>query len=135
QRLARVSEGLRVQPIHGDVTDDNVLGELRDGRLVPSGVIDFGDLANSWLVAELAVAISSVLPHGDGGARAARAAAAALDRIVPLNAGEIAALWPLVVLRGAVLVVSGAHQVSLEEGNDYAAERIEHEWQIFEAAL
>lgn len=135
QRLARVSEGLRVQPIHGDVTDDNVLGELRDGRLAPSGVIDFGDLANSWLVAELAVAISSVLPHVDGDARAALAAASAFDRIVPLDDGEIAALWPLVVLRGAVLVVSGANQVSLEEGNDYAAERIEHEWQIFDAAL
>lgn len=135
RRLDRVSAALRVQPVHGDITDDNVLGEQRDGELAPTGVIDFGDLANGWLVAELAVTISSILGHVDGDALAALAAAVAFDRIVPLADDEVAALWPLVVLRGAALVVSGEHQVALEASNDYAAERIEHEWHLFETSL
>lgn len=133
QRLGRISGRLRVQPIHGDVTDDNVLGEDRDGVLIPTGVIDFGDLANSWLVAELAVTLASTLYHVDD-ARAALAVVAAFNREVPLTADEIVALWPLVVLRAAVLVVSGEHQVGLEAGNDYAAERTDHEWQQFQMA-
>ena len=155
QRLGLVSDRLRVQPIHGDVTDDNVIGDnvlgeqqllgdqhtLGDkqmldqhgGVLVPTGVIDFGDLANGWLVAELAVTVVSALHHVRD-ALAALAAVKAFDRVVPLTDDEVAALWPLVVLRAAVLVVSGEHQVGLEEGNDYAAERTDHEWRQFQAA-
>ncbi|MHA6670153.1 aminotransferase [Homoserinimonas sp. A447] len=133
RRLGRVSDRLRVQPIHGDVTDDNVLGEDRDGVLIPTGVIDFGDLANSWLVAELAVTLVSVLHHVDD-ARSALAVVAAFNREVSLADDEVVALWPLVVLRAAVLVVSGEHQVGLEAGNDYAAERTDHEWQQFQMA-
>ncbi|MEX1077951.1 MAG: aminotransferase [Homoserinimonas sp.] len=135
QRLGLVRDRLRVQAIHGDITDDNVLGEQRDGTLLPTGVIDFGDLAHGWLVAELAVTISSILNHVDGDPRAALVAVSAFDRMVQLTDDELAALWPLVVLRGAVLVVSGEHQVALEEGNDYAAERTDHEWQLFRASL
>ena len=39
---------LRVQVVHADITDQNTLG-TRDaaGRLVPSGIIDFGDLSRT----------------------------------------------------------------------------------------
>src|SRR5436853_557278 len=55
-RIAPLTAGLRTQVIHGDVTDWNVIAR-RDaaGRLVPVGLIDFGDVLVSWLVAELAV--------------------------------------------------------------------------------
>jgi 4-aminobutyrate aminotransferase-like enzyme/Ser/Thr protein kinase RdoA (MazF antagonist) len=134
-RLAPISGQLRVQAVHGDITDDNVLGEERDGQLIPSGVIDFGDLATGWLVAEIAVTTSSLLHHLPGDVTEAIAAIAAFDKVVPLTDDEIAALWPLVVLRGAVLVVSGEHQLRIDGVNDYAAERTSGEWQLFEAAL
>jgi len=133
ERLARVSERLRVQAIHGDITDDNVMGEQRGGELVPTGVIDFGDLAHGWLVAELAVTLSSVINHVDS-LRGVLPAVEAFNERVPLADDEIAALWPLVVLRGAALVVSGEYQVGIDGDNDYAAERTDNEWRLFEAA-
>ena len=46
--LAPVADQLPVQPIHGDLTDDNVVAVTDgDGRLHPVGVIDFGDLTRS----------------------------------------------------------------------------------------
>src|SRR5689334_20386559 len=56
ERLARVEDGLRIAPIHGDVTGDNVVGTVgADRRAWPSGLIDFGDMSRSWVAAELAV--------------------------------------------------------------------------------
>ncbi|MFT2818363.1 aminotransferase [Leifsonia sp. A12D58] len=134
-RLASVQPALRVQPIHGDITDDNVICAVRDDeRYTPIGVIDFGDLALGWLVAELAVTVSSVLPHVPRNPWAVLDAIAAFDAVVPLSNAEISALWPLVVLRGAVLVVSGEHQVQIDSGNDYAEERMSGEWDVFALA-
>ena len=135
ERLAPLADRLRVQAVHGDITDDNVLGQERDGQVIPTGVIDFGDLASGWLVAEIAVTTSSVLHHLPGDINAAIAGIAAFDEVVPLTDDEIAAVWPLIVLRGAVLVVSGEYQVAIDGVNDYAAERTIHEWRLFEAAL
>ncbi len=135
ERLAPVTGELRVQPIHGDITDDNVLGDETGGAPVPTAVIDFGDLGFGWLVAEIAVTVSSILHHVPGNPAAAIAAITAFDQQVALTDDEIAALWPLVVLRGAVLVVSGEYQVRIDGGNDYAAERTDHEWRLFEDSL
>ncbi|WP_193510409.1 aminotransferase [Cryobacterium sp. BB736] len=131
-RLSRVQNALRVQPIHGDVTDDNVLASTEPH--LPDSVVDFGDLAHGWLVAELAVTVASILHHVPDDPLAAVVAIEAFDEQVPLTDEELTALWPLVVLRGAVLVVSGQYQLAVEGDNNYAADRTEHEWQAFEAA-
>ncbi|CAK9783090.1 PLP-dependent transferase [Cutaneotrichosporon oleaginosum] len=126
---------LPVQMIHGDITDDNVVG-LRDalGRVRPDTVIDWGDLGAGWRVAELAVTLSCIMHHNRARPLDAMPAVAAFDAQVRLTDAELAALWPLVVLRGAVVVASGAHQLALEPDNAYVAERMEHEWHIFDTA-
>ncbi len=135
ERLASVRDALRVQPVHGDVTDDNVVGERDDaGRVRPAGVIDFGDLARSWLVAELAVACASVLRHRPEAPLAVLDAVRAFHAVAPLDDADVAALWPLVVLRGATLVVSGEHQAALDPDNPSATGPLESEWSIFEVA-
>ena len=53
---------------------------------------------------------------------------------VPLTDAELAAVWPLIVLRGAVLVVSGHSQVAIDPGNAYAASGSVGELAMFEAA-
>ncbi|MEI5585423.1 aminotransferase class III-fold pyridoxal phosphate-dependent enzyme, partial [Agromyces sp. CCNWLW208] len=59
----------------------------------------------------------------------------AFHALRPLSPAEVRALWPLVVLRGAVLVVSGEQQVQIDGGaNEYAAAGVEREWRIFEQA-
>ncbi|GAB3127768.1 aminotransferase [Glaciibacter psychrotolerans] len=135
ERVARVAGALRVQPIHGDVTDDNVIcARQSNGRLMPDGVIDFGDLGLGWLVAELAVTTASVLHHVPDEPFAVFEVVRRFNEVLPLTDEEIAVIWPLVVLRGAVLVVSGEHQTSIEAGNSYAEERMGLEWEVFAAA-
>ena len=127
--LEPVRGRLRVQAVHGDVTDDNiVLGA--DGP----GVIDFGDVADGWLVAELAATVTSALHHVPDDALAVLDVIEAFHAESPLDDADLAALWPLVVLRGAVLVVSGEQQVALDGDNDYADENRAHEWVAFDVA-
>ena len=48
--------------IHADVTDFNVVADPgADARLVPAGIIDFGDLMHTWRAAEAAVTICALL--------------------------------------------------------------------------
>ncbi|HPZ96108.1 MAG TPA: aminotransferase [Mycobacterium sp.] len=128
--VSGVAADLPVQVIHGDITDDNVVCA---GGL-PDGLIDFGDLTRSWTVAELAVTVSAVLRHEGGEPAAALPAIEAFHAVRPLSPAEVDALWPLVVLRAAVLVVSGVHQSSIDAENTYASGALELEWRIFERA-
>lgn len=132
QVVADVADDLPVQVIHGDITDDNV---VCDQHGVPDGLIDFGDLMRSWTVAELAVAVSAVLRHEGGEPAAAMPAIEAFHAVRPLSPAEVEALWPLVVVRAAVLVVSGVHQTSIDSENAYASANLDHEWRIFERAI
>ncbi len=59
---------------------------------------------------------------------------AAFHARVPLTDDEIAALWPLVQLRTAVLAVSGAQQVAVDPDNAYARANLAHEWLAFVTA-
>ncbi|MFE2316464.1 aminotransferase [Streptomyces sp. NPDC059441] len=127
---------LPVQVIHGDVTDNNVVCEpARDGRRMPVGVIDFGDLGLGWTVAELAVTCASVLHHHGAGPASVLPAVRAFHAVRPLADEELDVLWPLVVLRTAVMVVSGQYDTLLDPGNSYASVALDREWAMFQAAV
>ena len=132
--LAPVADRLPRQMGHFDVTDDNVLRP--DGvETLPDAVIDFGDVIDSWAVGEIAVTVSSVLHHDGATYASTLPAIAAFDRRRPLSDDEITALWPLVVLRGVVLVVSGRQQVRLDDANDYASGALDREFEILRRAI
>ena len=133
--LAPFVDRLPVQAIHGDLTDDNVIAVIDDdGRRRPVGVIDFGDLTESWAIAELAVTCSSLLPYAEGNPDVVIPAIRAFDQVRPISDDELSALWPLVVLRAASLMVSGQHQASIDSANQYASKNLDWEWRIFAAA-
>jgi len=132
EALAPVAGELPVQAGHFDVTDDNVL--RREGAAVPDAVIDFGDVTSSWRVGEIAVTVSSLLHHDGAAPESALPAVRAFDRRRHLTDAELTALWPLVVLRGAVLVLSGRAQVRLDEANDYASSALDREMRVLEQA-
>ncbi|PWJ54355.1 4-aminobutyrate aminotransferase [Quadrisphaera granulorum] len=131
--LAPVADALPVQVGHFDVTDDNVL--RHPGATVPDAVIDFGDVSASWRVGEIAVTTSSVLHHDGATPESALVAVRAFDRLRPLDDAEITAFWPLVVLRGAVLVLSGRAQVRIDDDNAYASDGLDREMRILEQAV
>lgn len=134
-RISRVADELPRQAVHLDITDANVVvSRAADGSRRPDGVIDFGDLTHTWAVSELAIAASSVLGHTGTEPVSIVPAVRAYHDIRPLTAAEIDALWPMVVLRTAVLIVSGAQQAELDPDNAYVTEQSDGEWRMFEQA-
>ena len=134
RRLQRVANRLPRQAIHGDLTDDNVVCAGAGGQRLADGVIDLGDLTRSWAVGELAVTLSSLLHHDGAHPVDVLPAVAAFAALRPLSEPEIDALWPLVVLRGAVLVASGHQQLAVDGSNDYVAANMAREQRIFDMA-
>lgn len=139
RRAARLVEPhhalLPIQAIHGDLADNNLVCEVDvDGRPLPVGIIDFGDLMVSWAVSELAVACTSVLHHHDAAAESILAAVAAFDGVRRLTDEELEVLWPLVVLRAAVLVVAGQNVVLRDAENSYASDALDREWRMFQVS-
>lgn len=133
--IAAVASALPVQPIHGDLTDDNVTGVRGgDSRLHPRTVLDLGDLGLGWRVAELAVCVSSMLHHEPDRPLRVLETIAAFHADAPLSDAEARAVWPLVVLRASLLVASGWRQLEIDGDNEYARERIAGEQAIFDAA-
>ncbi|MCV7282360.1 aminotransferase [Mycolicibacterium flavescens] len=133
-RIDALADALPRQAVHLDLTDANVVVTRTAGAVVPDGVIDFGDLTDSWAVSELAITASSVLGHPGAGPTSVLPAIRAFHRIRPLSPDEAAAVWPLLVLRTAVLIVSGAQQAALDPDNDYITEQADEEQRMFEQA-
>jgi 4-aminobutyrate aminotransferase-like enzyme/Ser/Thr protein kinase RdoA (MazF antagonist) len=134
-RIALVADGLPRQAVHLDLTDANVVvTRSAAGAAHPDGVIDFGDLAQSWAVSELAITASSVLGHVGCGPVAILPAVRAFNAIRLLTEPEVDALWPLLVLRTAVLLVSGAQQAVLDPDNDYLTDQSGGEQRMFDVA-
>jgi 4-aminobutyrate aminotransferase-like enzyme/Ser/Thr protein kinase RdoA (MazF antagonist) len=131
---ARASS-LRIQAVHHDITDDNVVAKPdADGVLIPDGVIDFGDVVYGWVVAELAVCCAALLHHADGDPLYVLPAIRAFHAAYPLNEDEIAVLWPLIVQRACLLMASGEQQLAIDPDNDYVIQNLQHEREIFRVA-
>ena len=136
RRLDGLKPDLRQQAIHHDITDDNVVSMPNgSGQLIPDGVIDFGDVINGWLVADLAVTCASLLHHADGEPFIILPAIKAFHDVFPLNDAELRALWPLIAARAAVLVASSEQQLALDPDNSYVSGNIDHERMIFDVAI
>jgi 4-aminobutyrate aminotransferase-like enzyme/Ser/Thr protein kinase RdoA (MazF antagonist) len=131
RRVDAVATRLPTQLGHFDITDDNVIGA--PGAL-PDAVIDFGDVAESWAVNEIAVTVSSLLHHDGLTPAHTLPAVLAFHSIRPLSEDEVDAIWPLVALRGVVLALSGRQQVRLDAKNAYADAALEREFLVLRQA-
>ncbi|MDT5064863.1 MAG: hypothetical protein QOK02_1018, partial [Mycobacterium sp.] len=134
-RIAPLADELPRQAVHLDLTDANVVAaHTQDAIRRPDGIIDFGDLSDTWAVSELAIALSSVLGHPGTTPTSILPGVTAFHAIRPMTTTEADALWPLLVLRTAVLIVSGAQQAALDPDNAYVTDQSEDEWRMFEQA-
>lgn len=127
--LDELAEALPRQFVHGDITASNVMRD-RAGR---NWLVDLGDACESWRVAELAVLVADVFSSTGSLALACRAVRG-FTQHTPLNDAELDALWPLVTLRGAVLIASGYAQLAIDPGNDYVREEMLPAWNFLIAA-
>jgi 4-aminobutyrate aminotransferase-like enzyme/Ser/Thr protein kinase RdoA (MazF antagonist) len=136
EALGALAPLLPTQVIHADIADNNVVFDAADdGRFLPTGVFDFGDVMHSWRVAELAALCASILHHRTATPASVLPAVRAFHDVQPLSAEEATALWPLVVLRTVVLVVSGHQQADINPANAYATTSLKHEWRMFDVGV
>jgi 4-aminobutyrate aminotransferase-like enzyme/Ser/Thr protein kinase RdoA (MazF antagonist) len=135
RRVRPLADHLPWQAVHMDITDDNVVWQ-RDAQRhwQVQGVIDFGDLVRTWRIADLSVTCAALLHHAEGDPFAILPAIQACHAITPLQHEELLVLWPLIVARAAVLVLSSEQQQGLDPDNAYLLKNAEHEWEIFNVA-
>lgn len=133
--LAPLIGSLPSQAVHLDITDDNTVWARDDQRQWQlRGLIDFGDLLRTWRIADLSVTCAALLHHAEGDPLRILPAIRAYQAHNPLTEAELRALWPLVLNRAAVLVLSSAQQLAVDPGNQYTRDNVAHEWEIFDTA-
>ena len=107
---------LRAQVIHGDLTADNVLA---DEHGLITGIVDFGDMTHTALIADLASVLDSLCAGRapDEMFRAARLVTDGYQRVLPLEQAELDLLGELWAARSAVTIAIGSWRAAagLEE--------------------
>lgn len=127
------SNALRLSLIHNDANDHNVIvSSSSPGRLTVSGLIDFGDLAYTWTVAEPAIASAYMMMDKKDPAGAAAALAAGYHSVYKLSEDEIAAFFPLSCLRAAVSVCLSSYRGRVNPDNEYLTISEAPAWALLE---
>jgi 4-aminobutyrate aminotransferase-like enzyme/Ser/Thr protein kinase RdoA (MazF antagonist) len=117
--------GLPRQLIHCDITDVNVL--VTGGGL--TGLIDFGDLTETWRICDLAVACHAVVAgHTDDALQAIIDVVAGYHDAAALSAPEVDALWPLILARGAACAALDTRHRRLTPDSAYVHETYDGDW-------
>jgi 4-aminobutyrate aminotransferase-like enzyme/Ser/Thr protein kinase RdoA (MazF antagonist) len=98
---------LRAQVIHSDMTADNVLAD-EDGLI--TGIVDFGDMTHTALIADLAAVLDSLAGGRDQAEmfRAARLVIDGYERRLPLEPIELELIGEMWATRAAVTVAIGS---------------------------
>ncbi|MEG5264159.1 aminotransferase [Pseudomonas sp. JDS28PS106] len=135
RHLLPLISALPVQAVHLDITEHNVMwARTAERQWRMQGIIDFGDLVTTWRIADLSVTCAALLHHAEGDPLYILPAIGAYHAINPLKPEELQALWPLIVARSTVLVLSAEQQASVEPENAYIQANLAGEWNIFDVA-
>src|SRR5262249_38678234 len=128
-RLSR----LRRSVIHNDANDYNVLVSCdQTGAARVAGIIDFGDLVESYMIGELAVALAYAMLDKSDPLGAARHIVAGYHREFPITEVELEVLYSLVCIRLCVRVVNSAIEAKNEPDNEYLCISERPAWDLLE---
>jgi 4-aminobutyrate aminotransferase-like enzyme/Ser/Thr protein kinase RdoA (MazF antagonist) len=119
---------LRAQVIHSDLTADNVLA---DANGLITGIVDFGDMTHTALLADLAAVLDSLCGGRDQAEmfRAARLVIDGYQRCLPLEPIELEMLGELWATRAAVTVAIGSWRAAAGLEDPAFAERF-NDWAL-----
>ena len=125
---------LRRSVIHNDANDYNVLIEATDG-VEPTqviSVIDFGDMAYTTTICELAIAATYAMLDKPDPLAAAASVVAGYNEAFPITEDELAVLYPLICTRLCISVVNSAYQQQVEPHNEYLKISEQPAWSLLE---
>ena len=117
ERVIPVQAELRRTVIHNDANRGNVLVDA-DGSQVIS-IIDFGDMVNSWLVVEPAIAATYAMLGQADPLSSAQILLRGYHQALPLTTTEISLVFDLMCMRLCMSVCICAHQQRLQPDNKY----------------
>jgi 4-aminobutyrate aminotransferase-like enzyme/Ser/Thr protein kinase RdoA (MazF antagonist) len=123
---------LRKSIIHNDTNEWNVL--IKNGKI--SSVIDFGDLAYSSLINEVAIAMMYASYDKEDPLEWAVIILKSYHKLLPLQEDEISILYYLIATKLCISVCNSAHSRKVNPNNEYAlvseesAWRMLHEWLV-----
>ncbi len=117
---------LRKQIIHNDANEWNVL--VQNGEI--SGIIDFGDIAHSFLINELAIAITYACYDKENPLEWASIIVKAYHKVLPLEEKEIHILYYLIAARLCISVCNSAHARMVDPDNNYASVSEKSAWKM-----
>ncbi|MDB6090511.1 MAG: aminoglycoside phosphotransferase [Gammaproteobacteria bacterium] len=119
-RIASPFERLRQQVVHNDLNDMNVLVEPA-AETVIAGVIDFGDLAHTALIADVAIAAADLIKDEVSPHHSILDLAIAYHETTPLLPPELSMLNSLIAGRLLMdLVIPSWHRARNPHGTHYA---------------
>ncbi len=114
-QIRPVSYDLRQSLIHNDANDWNI---LTDGEKV-SGIIDFGDMCHSWLVSEVAIAMTYVMMNKEEPLQYGIEVLKGYHKELPLTALECDSLFYLIAARLCVSVCNSAYSKDQKPDSSY----------------
>jgi hydroxylysine kinase len=119
-RIAPRFERLRQQVVHNDLNDMNILVEPADETVI-AGIIDFGDLAHTALIADVAIAAADQIADDASAYDSIRDLVIAYHQTTPLLPAELALLNSLIAGRLLMdVVIPSWHRVMNPTGTHYA---------------
>ena len=126
EKVAPILPELRKQIIHNDANEWNLLA--KDKNI--SGIIDFGDLAHSQLINELAVAITYACYDKDNPLEWAPIILKSYHSVLPLEEKEIQVLYYLIAARLCISICNSAYSKQVNPDNQYATGSEKQAWQM-----
>lgn len=133
QNLSSVLPKLRAGIIHNDANDYNVLvGAPTLRPCTITGLIDWGDMVHSYVVAELAIAAAYLMLDKPDPVVAVLPLVAGYHAAYPLNEAEVEALFGLITMRLCTSVVLSARQREAEPDNAYVSVSEAPAWRLLE---
>ena len=117
---------LRKQIIHNDANEWNLL--VKNGKI--SGIIDFGDVAHSFLINELAIAITYGCYDKENPLEWAVILIKAYHQVLPIEEKELKILYYLIAARLCTSVCNSAHARKADPNNTYASVSEKSAWKM-----
>jgi len=126
ENVSPVLHQLRKSIIHNDANEWNVL--VNNGEV--SGLIDFGDLAYSPLINELAVAIAYACFDKENPLGWASTILKSYHQVIAIEENEITVLYYLIAARLCISVCNSAHSKKKDADNEYAFVSEKQAWKL-----
>ncbi len=133
--LLPVSRQLRHQVIYGDGNEHNFILQPKKNSYQLKGLIDFGDMSDSFLAAEPAIALTYALMKTGEPEKTVRTLLAAYHKINPLHPAELDILYYLILARLVISLTMAAWRRRAEPKNKYMTVSEEPGWKLLNILL